>query len=75
MRVCFVLWGVLGFVVASVSILGMLASTSVGVGTSAYVAAGMLYWIGGMAFFGLGDLIAKAAATARASSIISQSQR
>jgi hypothetical protein len=38
----------------------MISSASVGVGTSAYVAAGMLYWIGGMVFFGIGDLLQKA---------------
>jgi steroid 5-alpha reductase family enzyme len=58
-RVVFILWGILGFLVASLSIFGMLSSASVGVGTSAFIAAGMLYWIGGMVFFGVGDLLQK----------------
>jgi uncharacterized membrane protein len=58
-RVCFILWGILGFLIASLSIFSMISSASVGVGTSAYVAAGMLYLIGGMVFFGIGDLLQK----------------
>jgi hypothetical protein len=37
--------------------LSCLRPGSVGVGTSAYVSAMALIWIGGMVFFGLGSLI------------------
>jgi hypothetical protein len=56
--VLFILWSVLGFIVGSLSMLGMTMSPQgVGVGTSAYVAAGMLYWIGGMVLFGIASVL------------------
>ncbi len=57
MKVLFFLWGIVGFLFNLISLVSMLAPIGVGVGTSAYVAAGALIWIGGMIFFGLGSLI------------------
>ena len=51
----FWLWGGLGFLVNAISFFGL--TGSIGVGTSAYLAAGSLLWIGGMILFGLGALI------------------
>jgi hypothetical protein len=51
----FFLWGFLGLLVNAVNFVGM--PNSVGVGTSMYVAAGILLWIGGMVLFGIGALI------------------
>jgi len=52
--------GLLGLLVNSINYLSL--SGSVGVGTSTYVALGLLYWIAGMVLFGVGALIAKAPA-------------
>lgn len=53
MTVLFVLWGIGGFVLVLVSIIGsgVLAAAMVG-------AAGGILWIGGMVFFGIGALLA-----------------
>jgi uncharacterized membrane protein len=48
-------WGVIGLLVNTGSFLSL--SGSIGVGTSAYMAAGLLYWIGGMFLFGIGALM------------------
>jgi hypothetical protein len=53
----FWIWGMGGFVINSVLYLAL--QGNVGMGTSAYMALGFLYWIGGMLLFGLGALIAR----------------
>jgi hypothetical protein len=53
--VIFWLWGLGGLVAIGVEF-GSLPS-GVGVGTSSYVAAQCVYWLGGMVLFGLGELI------------------
>ena len=52
---CFWLWGLIGLLINTVTYLGGMTG-SVGIGTSAYVTVGMLYWIGGMILFGVGML-------------------
>jgi hypothetical protein len=53
--VCFWIWGLVGLLANTINYMeGM--KGSVGVGTSAYVTVGMLYWIGGMILFGIGTL-------------------
>jgi len=52
----FWLWGGLGLLFNTVSLMGL--GTSVGVGSSAYLSATSLVWIGGMLLFGLGGLLA-----------------
>jgi hypothetical protein len=59
MKVMFVIWGGLGLLGNIVSTIELFAANSVGVGTSAYVSAMALIWIGGMVFFGLGALLFK----------------
>jgi hypothetical protein len=51
----FWIWGVFGLLVNTANF--MMATGNVGVGTSAYLSVGMLYWIGGMMLFGIGALI------------------
>ena len=53
--VLFWLWGLAGFLICALLIFAMLGD--VGVGTSADVTAMLLFWIGGMIFFGLGALL------------------
>ena len=53
----FWIWGIAGLLLNSIHYLSL--SGSVGVGTSTYVALGILYWIAGMVLFGVGALIAK----------------
>lgn len=48
-------WGIVGFFVTFTYLLGL--PNNVGVGTSAYLAAVILMWIGGMFMFGVGALI------------------
>ena len=55
LSVFFWLWGVVGFFINALFFLSI--PSSVGVGTSAYIAACLLFWIGGMLFFGLGALV------------------
>jgi len=52
---CFWLWGIIGLFLNTGSYLAL--SGSVGVGTSAYMVLGLLFWIGGMILFGLGAII------------------
>jgi hypothetical protein len=63
MKILFVIWGGVGFLGSLVTLLSLFLSTSVGTGTSTYVAAVTLIWIGGMVFFGLGSLLFRKAAT------------
>jgi hypothetical protein len=57
LRFFFFVWGLLGFVVALLSVVSTWGSSSVGVGTSAYIAMGIEFWIGGMVLFGLGSML------------------
>lgn len=50
----FWLWGFGGLAVNGMTFLGL--PSNVGVGTSAYLAAMLLLWIGGMVLFGLGAI-------------------
>ncbi len=54
----FWVWGLGGLLANSAGYLAL--QGNVGVGTSAYLALGFLYWIGGMVLFGLGVLVARA---------------
>lgn len=56
LTVMFWLWGVVGLFLNAGSMLGL--TGSIGVGTSAYLAASSLIWIGGMVLFGIGALLA-----------------
>jgi hypothetical protein len=51
----FWIWGLLGLLINAGGFLSL--GASIGVGTSAYMAAGSLFWIGGMVLFGIGALI------------------
>jgi hypothetical protein len=53
--VLFFIWGGLGLLINIAIFLSM--PSNVGVGTSAYVAASILLWIGGMVLFGFAALI------------------
>jgi hypothetical protein len=55
LAVAFWLWGGVGLLINTLNFLTL--SGSIGVGTSAYMAAGLLFWIGGMVLFGIGSLI------------------
>ncbi len=55
--------GGIGLIAHVVTLLSLLSSSSVGVGTSAYAGATALIWIGGMVFFGLGSLLFRASST------------
>jgi hypothetical protein len=57
MKFMFVVWGGFGLFANLFLGIGSLLAPSVGVGTSAYVSAMALVWIGGMLFFGLGSLL------------------
>ena len=52
----FWLWGIIGLLFNAGSLMGL--TGSIGVGTSAYLAATSLIWIGGMVLFGIGALLA-----------------
>lgn len=56
MKVMFVIWGGLGLLINTFNFISMLAP-SIGVGSSSFVSAMALIWIGGMVFFGLGSLV------------------
>lgn len=56
LTILFWLWGIVGLLLNAGSLLGL--TGSIGVGTSAYLAASALIWIGGMILFGLGALLA-----------------
>ena len=53
--VLFWMWGAGGLILNTISFVG--ATGAIGVGTSAYLTVGMLYWIGGMVMFGIASLI------------------
>ena len=53
--VLFWIWGILGLIINGITFLTL--PGDVGVGTSAYLAAGNLMWIGGMVLFGFGAVI------------------
>ena len=55
LSVIFWLWGAVGLVFNAGALLGL--TGSIGVGTSAYLAATSLIWIGGMVLFGLGAVL------------------
>jgi hypothetical protein len=57
MQVAFMIWGILGLILSLFSLIGIVFSLEVGVGTSAYVSALVLIWIGGMLFFALGAIM------------------
>ncbi len=57
MRALFFIWGAVGLFANFISAGNLFTSTSVGVGTSTYVCAMALIWIGGMLFFGLGSML------------------
>lgn len=57
LTVLFWLWGAGGFILNGASLAGL--SGSIGVGTSSYMSAVNLFWIGGMVLFGLGALLAQ----------------
>jgi hypothetical protein len=52
--VLFWIWGIGGFFANTINFIA--ATGPVGVGTSAYLTVGMLYWIGGMVMLGIGAL-------------------
>ncbi|MCS3449556.1 MULTISPECIES: hypothetical protein [Bradyrhizobium] len=56
LAVLFWLWGVVGLLFNAGTLFGL--TGSVGVGTSAYLAATCMVWIGGMVLFGIGALLA-----------------
>jgi len=56
LTVLFWIWGLGGFVLNGASLAGL--SGSIGIGTSSYMSAVNLFWIGGMLLFGLGALLA-----------------
>jgi hypothetical protein len=55
LTILFWLWGLVGLLFNAGSLLGL--TGSIGVGTSAYLAATSLIWIGGMLLFGIGALL------------------
>jgi hypothetical protein len=56
LTVLFWFWGGVGLLFNAGSLMGL--TGSIGVGTSAYLAATALIWIGGMVLFGIGALLA-----------------
>ncbi|SFL93705.1 hypothetical protein SAMN03159423_4517 [Bradyrhizobium sp. NFR13] len=56
LTVLFWFWGGLGFLYNAGTLFGL--TGSIGMGTSAYLAATALVWIGGMVLFGIGALLA-----------------
>lgn len=57
LTVLFWLWGIVGLLFNAGTLLGL--TGSIGVGTSALLAASSLIWIGGMVLFGMGALLAQ----------------
>ncbi|MET4627591.1 hypothetical protein ABIB83_004614 [Bradyrhizobium sp. I1.8.5] len=57
LAVLFWLWGVVGFLFNAGTLFGL--TGNIGVGTSAYLTATCLVWIGGMLLFGIGALLAR----------------
>jgi uncharacterized membrane protein len=60
-RILFIVWGLLGFLLAAFSMtrLWSVDNGITAVALSTYVSCGLLFWIGGMTFFGFADLLAK----------------
>ena len=56
LAVLFWLWGVVGLFFNAGTLFGL--TGNIGVGTSAYLTATCLVWIGGMVLFGIGALLA-----------------
>lgn len=56
LKFCFWTWGIIGLLGNTINFLS--ATGMIGVGTSAYITMGLLYWIGGMLLFGIGALTA-----------------
>jgi hypothetical protein len=56
LAVLFWLWGVVGLLFNAGTLFGL--TGSIGVGTSAYLTATCLVWLGGMVLFGIGALLA-----------------
>lgn len=56
LAVLFWLWGVAGLLFNAGTLFGL--TGSIGVGTSSYLSASCLVWIGGMVLFGIGALLA-----------------
>lgn len=56
LSVLFWLWGVVGLLFNAGTLFGL--TGSIGVGTSSYLTATCLVWIGGMVLFGIGALLA-----------------
>ncbi|UFX41921.1 hypothetical protein HAP47_0021735 [Bradyrhizobium sp. 41S5] len=56
LAVLFWLWGVVGLLFNAGTLFGL--TGNIGVGTSAYLTATCLVWIGGMVLFGIGALLA-----------------
>lgn len=57
LTVLFWLWGVVGLLFNAGTLFGL--TGSIGVGTSALLAASALIWIGGMVLFGIGALLSQ----------------
>jgi hypothetical protein len=57
MQVAFMIWGILGLLGSLFMFFDLIFPLTVGVGTSAYVSAMVLIWIGGMLFFALGAIL------------------
>jgi hypothetical protein len=61
MKVLFGVWGVLGFLVAILTMIPLWMETNMTVikaaGMGAYISCGMLFWIGGMVLFGFASLM------------------
>ena len=55
LAVLFWLWGVIGLLFNAGTLFGL--TGNIGVGTSAYLTATCLVWIGGMVLFGIGALL------------------
>jgi hypothetical protein len=55
--VFFGIWGAVGFIINLANFGFASLSASIGVGTSAYLMAGILLWIGGMVLFGIAALL------------------
>ncbi|MCP3412726.1 hypothetical protein NLM16_01275 [Bradyrhizobium brasilense] len=56
LAVFFWLWGIVGLLFNAGTLFGL--TGNIGVGTSAYLTATCLVWIGGMVLFGIGALLA-----------------
>lgn len=54
----FWLWGIVGLLFNAGSLFGL--TGAVGIGTSAYLTASSLIWIGGMLLFGMGAMLSNA---------------